>query len=167
MLQDAMTASLPAEELKPSRLLFSSYGFRIPIIREKFAKVIPQNDLQNKICVVIPYAGFNEEQTFLREKQALEEFGFSSENVLFLKSRADLILQTPDYIYVPGGNPFKLLNTLREKELLKPIAHCVKKQNAVYIGVSAGADLATENIKYVTLLEDNNEKKDLIILCYK
>jgi len=66
------------------------------------------------------------------------------------------LLFRPDYIYVTGGDPFKLLTTVRELGINSSIVDCVTNKNSVYIGVSAGADIASDNIEYVTLLEDNN-----------
>lgn len=148
-------------ENKCSKLLFSSFGLNSTVLREKFAKVIPQDEsLQEKTCIVIPYAGFDAEKTFEREKQGLIDFGFNPNKVVFVKSNFDIAHCIPDYIYVPGGDPFKLLNIIREKGLFDDIVKCVIDKRAVYIGVSAGADIATENIEYVMQLEDNNVVRD-------
>ena len=149
------------QEQKPLRLLLSSYGFNTSIMREKYAKVISQgDDLCEKTCLIVPYAGFDVEKTFEREKQGLVSFGFAPQNIVFVKSRFDIVHSFPDYIYVPGGDPFKLLNTIREIEILHDIVECVKDKRAVYIGVSAGADIATKSIEYVMQLEDNNVIRD-------
>ena len=143
------------------KMIFSSFGFNSPVSREKFAKVIPQDEkLQEKTCLVIPYAGFDVEKTFEREQEGLVNFGFDSDKVVFVRSHSDIAHCFPDYIYVPGGDPFKLLNSIREKELLHDITECVRDKGAVYIGVSAGADIATESIEYVMQLEDNNVIRD-------
>lgn len=139
------------------KLLFSSFGFNSPVLREKFAKVIPQDEsLQEKTCLVIPYAGFDAEKTFEREKQGLVEFGFNPDKIGIIGEHCDVSFQCPDYIYVPGGDPFKLLRAIRENGSLQDIIEYVCDKGTMYIGVSAGADIATENIKYVTQLEDNN-----------
>ena len=149
------------KETRPLKLLFSSFGFNSPILREKFAKVIPQDEhLREKTCLVIPYAGFDVEKTFEREKQGLVSFGFAPQNIVFVKIRFDIVRNFPDYIYVPGGDPFKLLNTIRELGIFHDIIECVKDKRAVYIGVSAGADIATKSIEYVMQLEDNNVIRD-------
>ena len=68
-------SSINAEKIKSReitrslKMIFSSFGFNSPILSEKFAKVIPQDEsLQEKTCFVIPYAGFNTDKTFEREK---------------------------------------------------------------------------------------------------
>ena len=145
------------KEQKTFRLLLSSYGFNTPIMREKYAKVIPQgDDLCEKTCLIVPYAGFDVEKTFQREKQGLVEFGFNPDKIGIIGEHCDVSFQLPDYIYVPGGDPFKLLRSIRENGVVQDIVEYVCDKGAVYIGVSAGADIATENIEYVTQLEDNN-----------
>lgn len=144
-----------------SKLLLSSFGFNSPIMRTKFSKVILQNcHLKDKTCFIIPYAGFNVENTFKREKQSLIEFGFSPEKIEFANKGFDKFSSFPDYLYVPGGNPFKLLKSIREIGIFNDIIDCVRNKGTVYIGVSAGADIATENIEYVKQLEDNNDITD-------
>lgn len=76
---------------------------------------------------------------------------------MFMRDRCDVFtLSFPDYIYVPGGDPFKLLKSIREISILHEIVEYVRNKRAVYIGVSAGASIASENIEYVTQFEDNN-----------
>lgn len=148
-------------ENKNCKLFFSSFGFNSPIVCSKFAKVMPRvEDLEDKTCFVLPYAGFHTERTFKREKRGLMRFGFSSDLIKFVKNRGDLLSERCDFIYVPGGNPFKLLQTIKEIGLEEEIVDCVKNRGATYIGVSAGADIATKNIAYVMELEDNNEVED-------
>lgn len=145
----------------PIKMLFSSFGFNAPIMREKFAQVIPTGEaLADKKCVVIPYAGYNLQNTAEREKQGLIDFGFREENIHIVNEIGILGYEFPDYIYIPGGDPFKLLGLAKKAHLLEGIEDCVINKRAVYIGVSAGAALATPNIEYVKLLEDNNLLKD-------
>ena len=140
------------------KMIFSSFGFNSPIFKEKFAKVIPQDEsLQKKTCLVIPYAGFDTEKTFEREKRGLIEFGFSPDKIKFVRNRLDITAESPDFIYVPGGNPFKLLRSIKEMNLANAIIDCVQNKGATYIGVSAGADIVAKDIAYVLQLEDNNE----------
>ena len=141
------------------KMIFSSYGFRSPIMRAKFEKVIPQDDmLCEKICLIIPYAGFNHERTVKAELNGLSEFGFQANHVIALDLNYDGVLSNQyfDYIYVPGGDPFKLLNDIKKQDLLDDIRDRVLKQNTIYIGVSAGVYIASSNIEYVKQLEDDN-----------
>ena len=140
---------LQSENTKSADMIFCSYGFRSPVIGAKLAKVIER--CENKTCVIIPFAGFDPEKTANLEKEALVSFGFLPQNI----TCADDMIGTPDYIYIPGGDPFKLLQELKERDLLKKIKNAVNN-GATFIGVSAGAYIATSNIGYVENLEDNN-----------
>lgn len=62
----------------------------------------------------------------------------------------------PDYIYIPGGDPFKLLSKIKENVLKSEIRLRVLTYKTVYIGVSAGAYVACPDIEYVKQLEDDN-----------
>ncbi|MGN1432828.1 MAG: Type 1 glutamine amidotransferase-like domain-containing protein [Ruminococcus sp.] len=138
-------------------MLFSSYGFCSPIMREKYALAIPHGEsLKRKSCVIIPYAGFDMKKTAEREKQGLVEFGFNPDNIYVLNDIGFSGCEFPDYIYVAGGDPFKLLDIVKKNLLPEKIRNCVIEKRAVYIGVSAGAYLATNNIEYITQVEDNN-----------
>ena len=146
---------------RPLRMLFASYGFNSPIMREKFSRIITQDDsLQEKTCLIIPYAGFNSTNTFEREKQGLIEFGFNPDKIKLAENQFDISASIPDYIYIPGGDPFKLLHTLNSLDMLHEIKECVREKRAVYIGISAGAYLASQSIRYVMQLEDNNDIND-------
>ena len=138
------------------KMMFSSYGFRSPVMREKYAKVIKQDEtLKKKSCMIIPFAGFNVERTFDLEKDGLIEFGFDPSMITVL-GKEHIPLYVPDYIYVPGGDPFKLLSKIKEYILKSEIRLRVLTYKTVYIGVSAGAYVACPDIEYVKQLEDDN-----------
>ena len=141
---------------RPVKMIFSSFGFRSPIMREKYAKVIKQdNTLKEKSCTIIPFAGFNIEKTFDAEKTGLIEFGFDPSMISVL-DKDHMPFCAPDYIYVPGGDPFKLLYNIREYVLKSEVRLRVLTYKTVYIGVSAGAYVACPDIEYVKQLEDDN-----------
>jgi|GEM_PF-348366 len=155
-IEDKMRMS-ELRERKHTILILSSFGFNSPVMREKFAQVIRRtSQLKHKKCLIVPWAGYDALKTFEREKSSLVEFGFAPDLIKLAKDKNDFLLFRPDYIYVTGGDPFKLLTTVRELGINSSIVDCVTNKNSVYIGVSAGADIASDNIEYVTLLEDNN-----------
>lgn len=142
---------------RPVKMMFSSYGFRSPVMREKYAKVIKQDEaLKKKSCMIIPFAGFNTEKTFDVKKCGLIEFGFDSERVFNADHVALVTTPVPDLIYVPGGDPFKLLTEIRERNLIPKIRKWVLDCKSIYVGVSAGAYVASQYIAYVKQLEDDN-----------
>ncbi|MDC2826337.1 Type 1 glutamine amidotransferase-like domain-containing protein [Rodentibacter pneumotropicus] len=56
-------------------------------------------------------------------------------------------------LYVSGGNTFYLLQELKKKDLIAVIKKRIL-ENLIYIGESAGAIIASENIDYIQLLDD-------------
>lgn len=140
-------------------IFLSSFGFRSPIVVQKMKEYVPEPF--DKKVLVIPFAGFNSENTGIREQEGLLAFGFIQPNVFILtRSNVEEMRKLSfDYIYVPGGDPFKLLSELQSLDLLNDIKRMVA-DGTDYIGVSAGAMLATSNIEYVAeyvaQLEDNN-----------
>ncbi len=148
------TVSFYAEN--DTKMFFSSFGVCKPIPAEKLALVILREELKTKTCFVVPYAGFNAEKTFEREKRGLVDFGFDPCRIYLLESPEQILEKAPDYIYVPGGDPFKLLDGIKTLGLRDAIQDAVLYRGSVYMGVSAGADLATEDIAYVRYLEDNH-----------
>lgn len=132
-------------------LVFTSFGFRAPIVKEKLRDVIVP---ENKTILIIPFAGYNPISCALNEKNGLIDFGFKEENIYICSDRSSFE-RAYSYIYVPGGNTFKLLSIMQSMQLMESVKRAVEK-GTIYIGVSAGAELATSNLEYVSLLEDNN-----------
>jgi dipeptidase E len=68
-------------------------------------------------------------------------------------ARMDLEVVSPDHldradaVFVGGGNTFRLLNTLRKRELLIPLEMKVRYGGLPYIGSSAGTVIAAPTIK--------------------
>ena len=142
-------------------IILSSFGFRSPIVCEKYRKLLPPADiLKEKTCIIIPFASANESLTGRLEKEAMVAFGFSPDKVSIAESNEtfDWGNNPPDYIYVPGGDSFGLLNKI-SASMRKDIKDVVLTGKTAYIGVSAGAYLAGTDIEYVTIFEDNNFKK--------
>ena len=135
--------------------IFSSYGFDASIIVEQYKKYIFP---QNKKLLIIPFAGLNNDATVRYETNYLKQYGFAEEDIYVLdhSNLCDIISNKYDYIYVPGGDTFKLLKRIKE---LEKICDWVKQQlktGTDYIGASAGAYICTSDIQYLTCIEDNN-----------
>lgn len=52
-----------------------------------------------------------------------------------------------DILFVGGGNTFRLLNTLYERNLIEPIRERVRSGEMLYIGSSAGTNITAPTIK--------------------
>lgn len=138
-----------------SRFIFASMGVRNDIIREKLSSKLDTS----KRVLIIPCAASNEELTAKTEKEAFGKLGFDRNKIYAFD------ITNPnkyfgirfDYIYIPGGNQYKLLSEIREHEIDKKIIMPCLEKGAAYIGISAGAYAATENMHYCLLFEPNDK----------
>lgn len=136
-------------------ILLSSFGLCSPIVAQKAREYI---NPENMTVLVVPFAGFNNQRTAKREsEEGLIPFGFAPENIYIMDvEKPDQHRNKAfDMIYVPGGNPFKLLMQAEECGIKEWIADLVKN-GAIYHGVSSGADFICENLEYLKLVEDCN-----------
>ncbi len=87
----------------------------------------------------------------------MQEFGFKKENVyVFDHNNPDKFRNLNiDVLYISGGNTFGTLDKIRKCGFDKDIINYVKS-GVVYIGGSAGAHVASQDIKHVTKYDDNN-----------
>ena len=135
-------------------IILSSYGFEALIIRNKFREYIQPED---KTIVILPFAGLENTATAEYEKHFVLQYGFEESNIdIFDATKMDdLMSKSYNYIYVPGGDTFKLLKEIKEYKISEWIKQQIQN-GADYIGVSAGANICCRNINYITNLEDNN-----------
>ncbi|WGE75427.1 Type 1 glutamine amidotransferase-like domain-containing protein [Actinobacillus equuli] len=56
-------------------------------------------------------------------------------------------------LYVSGGNTFYLLSELKKKNLLPFIRSCIDL-GMVYVGESAGAIIASQDVSYISIMDD-------------
>lgn len=95
--------------------------------------------------VFVPYAQKNYDDYTAKIKQTIEPWGIT---VTGLHSYANVIetVNSSKAIFVGGGNTFVLLKTLYEKNLVHLIRKKVDDGSLVYIGSSAGTNVATKSI---------------------
>lgn len=141
-------------------LILSSSRLGATWMRNKFEKVLG-GDLSNKKLLIIPCASANEEKAGAQAIEDALSFGFKREHIFVFSVRSFSILgriytePKYDYIYVTGGNTFKLLHDLKkcgyDKVLRKMII-----EGATYIGSSAGAYLVSKDISHIQQYDENN-----------
>lgn len=87
----------------------------------------------------------------------MQEFGFMKENVyVFDHNNPDKFRNLDiDVLYISGGNTFGTLDKIRKCGFDKDVINYVKS-GVVYIGGSAGAHVASQDIKHVAKYDDNN-----------
>ena len=80
----------------------------------------------------------------------MEEFGFTRENIyVFDYDNAEAFRNLDiDILYISGGNTFATIDRLRKCNFESEIIRYVKS-GVIYIGGSAGAHIASQNIEHV------------------
>lgn len=100
-----------------------------------------------RTAVFIPFAGVTQTWDDYTAKTAAL-FAPMGVSVTGIHRAADPVvtIQNAEVVIVGGGNTFQLLKECRTRGLLKPVAEVVKR-GALYIGWSAGANLACPSIR--------------------
>lgn len=93
----------------------------------------------------VPYAQKNYDDYTKKIKNVITPWGFSVVGLHTYPDPADAI-NSAKAIFVGGGNTFLLLKTLYDNELVNLIRERVYTGNLVYIGSSAGTNVATKSI---------------------
>jgi dipeptidase E len=89
----------------------------------------------------VPFAGHDHEGYTATVRERLGVMGFQVDQV---RDRADV--ERAEAIFIGGGNTFRLLNALYERDLLEAIRARVTN-GMPYIGSSAGTNVATPSIR--------------------
>ncbi len=139
------------------KLILSSSDFGNP----ESAKFIKNNlgkPIENCKVLFFPNEKATEEKIISNKyKDRLSAFGFQSENITVFNyydpygyDKLDI-----DVIYISGGNTFGTIKRIREANADKLIVDYVINKNAVYIGGSAGAHIASVSISHVKKYDTN------------
>jgi dipeptidase E len=97
-----------------------------------------------KQLLFIPYALRDYDSYFLKVNARLEQMGISCDSIHHKDPKE--ALKTAQAIFIGGGNTFRLLKTLYERDLLPVIRESVDA-GARYIGSSAGTNVACPTIR--------------------
>ncbi len=142
-------------------LFLCSYFAEVQPLFETFAE---QHKLKKKI-LFIPTAGNVEEyRDYIDEgRDILADLQFEVD-LLDIATAAEAVVrekisQTP-CLYISGGNTFYLLQELKRKNLL-PLIYERINQGMVYVGESAGAIIASNDISYSQIMDDKSLASDL------
>jgi dipeptidase E len=91
---------------------------------------------------VIPFAQFNLDAVTERLNERLGRLGHSAFQI---REAGDLA--NAEAIFTSGGNTFRLIKALHERQLLQPIRDRVRNDGIPYIGSSAGTNITAPTIK--------------------
>ena len=135
-------------------LILSSSGFSTTQVRLKIGEII--EDKSNNM-LIIPLASTLGMETAERERNCAAMLGFKKENIyIYNELKPDELLGMEfGYIAVLGGNTLRLLKKIREYNLDTFIKEQVSN-GAIYLGFSAGAYLACDDIEYVKHFDYND-----------
>lgn len=128
-------------------LLLSSsncHGYSmLEFAKQEICNILEKNSVTE--LVFIPFAQKDYDGYTAKIKEVIEPWGFA---VTGLHSYSNLIdrINSAKAIFVGGGNTFVLLKTLYEKNLIQVIRDRVHEGSLVYIGSSAGTNVATKSI---------------------
>ena len=135
-------------------LILGSYGFSYPAARNKLEKLTAG---KHGKMLIIPLACSQEKEVGEYERDCAALSGFNKDKILVFDKNDPEKYTNENYAYITvlGGNTFKLLYSVKKYGLDSFIRQQVKN-GAVYLGFSAGAYLACDNIEYVKLFDDKN-----------
>ncbi|CAK1550124.1 unnamed protein product [Leptosia nina] len=132
---------------KRQALLLSSsncHGYSLlEFAKKEICSFLNSNNVNELIFV--PYAQNNFDGYTSKIKDVINPWGYSVKGLHTYEDPAKAI-NSAKAIFVGGGNTFLLLNRLYEKKLVNIIKEKVDDGSLVYIGSSAGTNVATHSI---------------------
>lgn len=132
------------------KLILSSCDFRNDHARKTIIDNLHKPISQCKLLYIpnekATFEAIHSDRYYLR----MEEFGFTRENIyVFDYDNAEAFRGLNiDILYISGGNTFATIDRLRRCNFESEIIRYVKS-GVVYIGGSAGAHIASQNIEHV------------------
>lgn len=132
------------------RLIFNSKGLETEKGRKQIFEVIKNDNLEKKTIFVVSLPDYDVDSVI---KENLKMMGFAEENIYFADQG------NPggkiDYIYATAGNTFEVLDWMKKEKVYSYIMELAKEENITYIGSSAGAIIAGQDIKVAKVLDRN------------
>lgn len=136
------------------KLILSSFDFRNDNAKKKIIDNLNKTIDKCKLLFIpnekATYETIHSEKYFLR----MQEFGFARDNIaVFDYYNAQQFIDLDlDVIYISGGNAFATLKRIKDCGFDKQIIRYVKS-GVIYIGGSAGAHIATQNIEHIAAFD--------------
>ena len=134
--------SMPKKRLRNSLTsTFKTYK----ILNVFLNKELFLNRTNVKNILFVPYALPDHDAYTTTVRNALTPWGYNVEGI-HTKSNPVEAINSAQAIFIGGGNTFVLLNTLYELSLVEPIREQTLKNGILYMGSSAGTNVATRSI---------------------
>lgn len=100
---------------------------------------------ETKRLLFVPYALHDRDGYAEKVAERFAQLGLKVESIHRASDPGEAVRKA-DAIFIGGGNTFRLLNTLYEHDLLRPIRERVRG-GMPYVGSSAGTNMATASLK--------------------
>ncbi|KAK5646517.1 hypothetical protein RI129_004981 [Pyrocoelia pectoralis] len=110
--------------------------------KEHIDKLLRGNNVTN--LLFIPYALKDHDFYLARVDAVLSKWGYNVTSIH--KGDPKTLIQAAQAIYIGGGNTFRLLKALYDNDLLDLIRKRVLEEGVLYLGSSAGTNVATRGI---------------------
>lgn len=136
------------------KLILSSCDFRNENSRQAIIDNLGKSINECRLLFIpnekATYEGIHSEKYFLR----MQEFGFTRDNIIVFDycDAQQFINLDLDIIYISGGNTFATLKRIRDCGFDREIIRYVKS-GVIYIGGSAGAHIATQDIEHIAAFD--------------
>ena len=130
------------------KLLLTSTGLENKDISSHFETSFLPKEAKDLSFLVVSIQD-SEQDAFYLEKTLSEIKNTGAQDIDVFKLGSEKFISKKDYdvVYVCGGNTFDYLDRIRKTELDKFIIDFSKKEDAVYVGVSAGSIIAGTSIE--------------------
>ncbi|XP_052758588.1 probable alpha-aspartyl dipeptidase isoform X2 [Galleria mellonella] len=132
--------------IRQALLLSSSncHGYSmLEFAKQEISSILKKNNV--KQLLFIPYAQNDFDTYTSKIKEVIDPWGFEVSGIHAYPDPANAVMSTRA-IFVGGGNTFLLLKRLYENNLVELIRNRVAEGNLIYIGSSAGTNVATKSI---------------------
>lgn len=141
----------------PGTILLTSTGLYSPNVFNKFKDIREAKNFK-KVVIITTASSEKEENKYIQSAVSeLKSAGIDMVDFYDFENDEPKDLSLYDFIYVGGGNTFKLLKFAKEMEFDKTVDSLLKK-GGMYIGVSAGSLIVGPSIQIANEVHpDKNE----------
>jgi dipeptidase E len=100
-----------------------------------------------KRVAFVPYAVFDRDQYAAKARARFEAMGYGLDSVHDFAGGPARAVEQAGALFVGGGNTFRLLDAMWRHGLVEPIRRRVRSGEMVYMGASAGSNVAGPSIR--------------------
>lgn len=136
-----------------SLIFLTSTGLSDKKVLQEFERRISNNRAHRVAIVTTAASGKADNKYAKLAETQFKELGFSAVDFVDIEFDSPEILNKYHIIYVCGGNTFYLLYHLKKSGADKVLSKLLKKNNIIYIGVSAGSIVLAPTIQLAAIVD--------------